>query len=182
MCQEFLLGFCWNPTTSEPGADSIPASPKFLVLGCENKAPWKWEGVSVNRYVCSVSTCRRHLCAFSPVCSVAASRHPSHSAPEFSAGSCQRAPRPAAQHTPQGARQGGTCRPIKAPRQPNRPEEPSLTKPTLTTPALSMKAWDPAITSSQERLLPLPGSTLPAVPGRTFQGPSWGSRPFEGAP
>lgn len=126
----------------------------------------------MNRYVCSVSTCRRHLCACSLVCSVAASRHPSHSAPGFSAGSCQRAPRPPAQHTPQGAWQGGTCR----------PEEPRFTKPTLMTPALSMEAWDPAITSSWERLLPLPGGAPPAVPGHTFQGPFWGSRPFEGAP
>lgn len=56
------------------------------------------------------------------------------------------------------------------------------TKPTLTTPALSIEAWDPAITSSWERLLPLPGGAPPAVPGHTFQGPFWGSRPFEGAP
>lgn len=40
LCQEFLPDFCWSPT-SEPGADSIPMSPKFLLLGCgcENRGP-----------------------------------------------------------------------------------------------------------------------------------------------
>lgn len=171
LCQEFLPDFCWSPT-SEPGADSIPMSPKFLVLGVRTEALEMGGSERVNRYLCSVSTCRRHLCACSLVCSVTASRHPSHSTPGFSAGSCQRALRPPAQHTPQGAWQGGT----------HSPEEPRLTKPALTTPALSVEAWDPAITSSWERLLPLPGSTLPAVPGHTLQGPFQGSRPFEGAP
>lgn len=57
-----------------------------------------------------------------------------------------------------------------------------LTQRPLMTPALSVEAWDPAITSAWVRLLPLPGSAPSTIPGHICQGPSWGSRPFEGAP
>lgn len=80
LCQEFLPDFCWSPT-SEPGADSIPMSPKFLVLGVRTEALEMGGSERVNRYLCSVSTCRRHLCACSLVCSVTASRHSSHDTP-----------------------------------------------------------------------------------------------------
>lgn len=71
---------------------------------------------------------------------------------------------------------------VQAPRQQNRGEEPSLTQRSLLSPALSVEAWDPAITSAWVRLLPLPGSAPSTLPGSTCQGPSWSSRPFEGTP
>lgn len=130
-------------------------------------------GECVNRCVCSVSACGVHMCACSLVCSVAASGRLSNSTPGFSAGSCQRASRPAVQHTPQGTQQGGTCRLVQDPRQQNRPEGPNLTQHDSTTPAPSVEAWHPAITSTWVRLLPLPGSAHPlsrATPSRVPPG------------
>lgn len=71
---------------------------------------------------------------------------------------------------------------VRAPGQQNRGEDPSFTQCSLLSPALSVEAWDPAITSAWVRLLPLPGSAPSTVPGSTCQGPSWSSRPFEGTP
>lgn len=103
----------------------------------------------MSRYLCSVSTCRRHLCACSPGVFSDCIQTPQSLHPRILSGQLPEGARPPAQHTHQGAWQGGT----------RRPEEPQTTKPALTTPALSREAWDPAITSSWERLLPLPGST-----------------------
>lgn len=59
---------------------------------------------------------------------------------------------------------------VQAPRQQSRGEDPSLTQSSLLSPALSVEAWDPAITSTWVRLPPLPGSTPSTVLGPTCQG------------
>ncbi|KAF6271541.1 hypothetical protein mRhiFer1_009647 [Rhinolophus ferrumequinum] len=76
---------------------------------------------------------------------------------------------------PSGNPLGGTCRLVQALRQQNRGEEPSLSRRPLLSPALSVEAWDPAITSAWARLLPLPGSA-PSIrcPWSQRQGPSRG--------
>lgn len=56
---------------------------------------------------------------------------------------------------------------VQDPRQQNRREEPTFWQCSPMTPALSVEAWDPAITSTWVRLLPLLGSAHPLLPWAT---------------